>query len=505
MRETEVVRRRRLVIVLGLGAFAAIMVVWRLTNSETGGAEVRPSQGVAGEDPPSIVLILTDDQRWDTLWAMPMVRRHLVDRGIEFTNSFVVNPLCCPSRASTLTGTYPHTTGVWANKPPHGGFSRFRDQSTIATWLHAQGYHTALFGMYLNGYEGTTYVPPGWDRWVAFTSRTRLSDLYYEYRLASDGHITRFGAGPEDYSTDVLADRAVSYIQETKGSLFVYFAPRAPHLPAIPAPRDVGALSQLKPWRSRSYNEANVSDKPSWLRGLLPLEGRVQQSVDDLRRDQLAALLAVDRAVGRIIDALGETGRLDNTMIVFTSDNGFSWGEHRWVGKLTPWEESIRVPLVVRFDPMIERARSDSHPVLNIDLAPTFAQVGGIQVRGVEGVSLVPLIAEEQIRWRANFGIESMKLEWLTNLVASTKPGPQISLPGYCALRTKRYKFVAYTNGELELYDLKTDRFETRNRASDPSLAALVRRLEGRVQEVCDPPPPLSPPGFPPSPPGHKP
>lgn len=487
-------------IVLGLGAFAAIMVGgWRLTNQETEDTEVRPTQGaVAGEDLPSIVLILTDDQRWDTLWAMPNVRRHLVDRGVNFTNSFVVNPVCCPSRASTLTGKYPHSTGVWGNRPPHGGFLRFRDESTIATWLQAQGYQTALFGKYLNGYAGTTYVPPGWDHWVAFASPARLPN-YYRYHLAIDGHITRFGADPEDYSTDVLADRIVSYIQQTKGSLFVYFAPQAPHRPAIPAPRDVGAFSELKPWRSRSYNEANVSDKPSWLRSLLPLEGQVQQYADELRQDQLASLLAVDRAVGRIVEALAETGRLENTMIVFTSDNGFSWGEHRWVGKLTPWEESIRVPLVVRFDPIIEGVRSDSHLVLNVDLAPTFAQLGGIRARGAEGISLVPLLEGKQIGWRSAVAIESMKVEWVTNLVATTKPGHEISIPGYCAVRTDRYKLVAYTSGELELYDLATDPFETRNRASDPSWDALVRRLEGRLQQLCDPPPPRSPPGFPPS------
>lgn len=494
-------RRQRALVVLGLAALGVVVVgASRLDNQASTDSDVEATQpAVPDEDLPSIVLILTDDQRWDTLWAMPMVSRHLVNRGITFTNSFVVNPQCCPSRASMLTGTYPHTTRVWHNKPPHGGFHRFRDESTVATWLHAHGYHTALFGKYLNGYEATTYVPPGWDHWVAFASPTRLSNLYYRYRLAIDGGTTRFGAGPEDYSTDVLADRAVSYIQDTKGPLFVYFAPIAPHRPAIPAPGDAGAMSRLNPWRPRSYNEPDVQDKPEWVRSLLPLEGQLQESIDRLRQDQLASLLAVDRAAGRIIDALATTGRLDNSMIVFSSDNGFSWGEHRWVGKLAPWEESIRVPLVVRFDPVTMRARSDSHLVLNVDLAPTFAQLAGTQAPGVEGLSLLPLLEGKEISWRTDLAIESMELLWRTPLVATTGRGDVVSIPGYCAVRTDRYKLVAYTTGELELYDLKTDRFETRNRASDPSFAAVIRRLEGRMQELCDPPPPGSPAGFPPS------
>ena len=155
--------------------------------------------GAQEEEPPSILLIITDDQRWDTLWAMPEVQRSLVERGVTFSEAFTTSSLCCPSRASILTGQYPHTTGVYRQGLPHGGFKSFDDRSTIATALRAGGYRTGLFGKYLDSYQSDAlagYVPPGWDRWVAF-----VHSQYFGYTLTVDGTIERFGAAVEDYST----------------------------------------------------------------------------------------------------------------------------------------------------------------------------------------------------------------------------------------------------------------------------------------------------------------
>src|SRR5205809_3921053 len=215
-----------------------------------------PANGLAGEgrsDLPNVVVILTDDQRWDTLWSMPTVQSELIGHGIEFTNGFVVNPLCCPSRASLITGQYSHTHGVYTNAGPYGGFQHFAgDDSTIATWLHDGGYWTGFVGKYLNGYRPQDgYIPPGWDRWVA------MNLGYYNYWLNIDGVPAYFGSDPEDYSTDVLGADAASFIRDspTDQPLLLDFAPYAPHGPATPSVTYQDAFSDLPPWRAPSYNE----------------------------------------------------------------------------------------------------------------------------------------------------------------------------------------------------------------------------------------------------------
>ncbi len=213
------------------------------------------------EEPPSILLIVTDDQRWDTLWAMPEVQRSLVERGVTFSEAFTTSSLCCPSRASILTGQYPHTTGVYRQGLPHGGFQSFDDTTTIATALRAGGYRTGLFGKYLDSYQADAlggYVPPGWDRWVAF-----VHSQYLEYTLTVDGTVERFGAAAGDYSTDVLAARTEDFIRSTEGPVFAVYAPPAPHAPAIPSAVDGGLFAGLRPSRPPSFNEPDVSDKPA--------------------------------------------------------------------------------------------------------------------------------------------------------------------------------------------------------------------------------------------------
>lgn len=429
-------------------------------------------------DQPNIVLVLTDDQRWDSLVQMPSVQRLLVDKGTSFTNAFTTDPLCCPSRASILTGTYPHTTGVYRNSARYGGWEAFRDAegSTLATWLRGAGYRTGMFGKYFNGYR-TTEVPPGWERIMALTS---AGPGYFDYSVNDNGTAVDYGNDPKSYATDVFARAAVRFIRTTSRDqpLFLYFAPSAPHLPALPAPRhanaEVGSVV-----RSPAVNEADVSDKPAHIRRL----GRLPQgALDDIAIRGARALLAVDDAIANLVEALHRSGRLEQTLFVFTSDNGLALGEHRWRYKLTPYEETIRVPMVMRYDALMEAPASIDGLTLNIDLAPTFADVAGIDPGSpVEGRSLLPLLRGRETVWRRDFLIESLQID---------RGGNEPEVPTYCALRTSRWKFVRYQTGELELYDLATDPFELENLSGRADRRALTERLESRLRELCDPPPP---------------
>ena len=470
-----VIRSSVVALVVAVGLSAGTLV------ASTGGSVSARSittasfQGVtAGQ--PDIILILTDDQRFDTLWAMPTVRSELVANGVSFSNGYVSNPVCCPSRSSTLTGNYSHTTRVYTNHPKErfGGFPAFDDRSTVATWLQHAGYRTALMGKYLNGYADS-YVPPGWDRWFV----TWDGGAYFDYSANDDGVIRSFGADPNDYGTDVLADQATDLIRSTDQDqpLFLYFAPHAVHGPATPAPRDRGAFANLEPWRPASYDEEDVSDKPAYIRARGALPAAARASIEGFRRDQYRALRSVDRAVSDILDALTDTGRLSNAVIVFTSDNGMMWGEHGWSSKVVPYEESIRVPLVIRADAMIASPHRDDHLVLNIDLAPTFVDLSGATAPRMEGMSAVPLLMSTRAAWRSDFLMEHLQL------------GPG-GVPTYCGVHGRRYVYVNYGTGEEELYDLRVDPFQLTNVVRNRAYVDVLRAQRGRLRQLCRPRPP---------------
>jgi len=433
----------------------------------------RPAAAAPGE-PPDIVLIVSDDQRFDTLWAMPVVSERLAGRGVAFPDMFVTNPLCCPSRASILTGNYSHTHLVYRQAPPFGRFEWFDDRSTLATWLHDAGYTTGLFGKYIDGYQHaavTGYVPPGWDRWVAFVHSAQV-----DYSLTIDGQVHDY-EGVQQHSTEVLADQAVSFIRSGTGPLFVEFAPSVPHAPAIPSPGDEDAFGDLEPARPPSFDEADVSDKPAWVRDLAPLSPDQVAAIDAFRLNQYRSLLGLDRAVGRILDALEQTGRLDDTLILFTSDNGILHGEHRWAKKEAPYEEAIRVPLVMRWDAAgwAAGSRMPGTFALNIDLAPTIAEAAGAPHPSTDGRSLLPVLSGGA-SWRSDFLVEHME---------GTNP-----IPTYCAVRSERWMYVSYTTGEEELYDLRADPYELENVASDPGHRQVLEDRRARLRELCSPVPP---------------
>ncbi len=466
------VTRRAVAIALVAVGLAVALRAWPAPDP---GASAEPRDAR-----PNIVLIVTDDQRADTLLAMPNVRRLLGGHGVTFRNAFVTTPFCCPSRASILTGLYSHHTGVLSDSPPDGGAPAFDDRSTIATWLHDAGYRTGFVGKYLNAYDriGATYVPQGWDEWDAIASEP-IASRYYGYTLNENGTLVRYGSSDLDYSTTVLTRRALSFLDDTSAPFLLELAPIAPHRPATPAPGDDGRFSDVPLERSPAFDEADVSDKP-WRAERPSMSPQAVRFADTLRRSMLDALVEVDRSVGAIVDELRREGMLDDTVIVFTSDNGMLLGDHRLGGKLWPYEGSIRVPLVVR-SPWIDAAQTDDRLALNIDLAPTFAELAGVTpATGVDGRSLADRIRNEREAdpWRTAF-----EVEYLGHAHPAGAP------PDYRGIRTERYVFVEYDTGWRELYDLREDPDELQNLAGDPARASLIRSLRRRLDRLAASPP----------------
>ncbi len=420
-------------------------------------------------DGPNLVMIVTDDQWADTLDVMPNVRTLLGGHGVTFSNAFATTSLCCPSRASLLTGQYARHHGVLDRAPPDGGAQSFRDADTIAVWLRDAGYRTSLSGKYLNGYQQLEegYVPPGWDDWHALAGG---AEEFYGYTLSENGTERTYGDAPEDYFTDVVTDRAIEFIErDDDRPFFTYLTPVAPHFPSIPAPQDVGAFELVPPVRPPSFNEGDVLDKP-WARDHPALTAEETAESDRLRRTALETLLAVDRAVRRLVDALEAAGELEDTAIVFTSDNGYLWGEHRLLGKVWPYEESIRVPLVIRI-PGGEGGLVDDRLVSNVDLPTTLLDLAGV-APGLppDGRSLVPILRGAPTQWR-----QEVLIEYLGHFHDGFLP------PGFTAVRTERHTYVEYEDGGVELYDLAADPFQLTNLAGRPSVAELQAELANRL------------------------
>jgi arylsulfatase A-like enzyme len=422
-----------------------------------------------GRDRPNFVVIVTDDQRWDTLDTMPAVRRLLVTNGVTFTNAFTTTPSCCPSRVSLLTGQYSHHTGVFdgsvGNAP--GGAPAFHDDSSLATWLDDAGYRTGLVGKYLNDYAELPvgYVPPGWDEWFAI-AQPSPQVRYYGYDLNENGEIVRYGDAASEYSTSVLQKKAARFI-DGEDPFFLYFAPIAPHLPAIPAPED--ADGSIPDWDTPpSFDEADVSDKPDG-----GVAERDPAGAREKRTAMLRSLRSLDRAIEAISEAVSEAGLMDETYFLLTSDNGFLWGEHRLTGKVWPYEESIRVPLVIR-PPGLGPTRRADEIALNVDVAPTIADLAGVDV-GLppDGISLVPLLEGERTPPRDRFIVEFL--------------GHAPDVPSYTAIRTTRFLYVEYRDGTRELYDLRKDPFQLQNVLGEGGRggpAELVTRLRGSLMRL---------------------
>lgn len=465
---------------------------------------------------PNILFILTDDLDAASMAYLPKIRALIGDRGVTFSNYFVNVSLCCPSRTTTLRGQYAHNTGILTNGGGNGGFETMFahgiDESTVATWLLDGGYRTALYGKYLNGYPATAparYVPPGWTDWASSIAGNAYSE--YNYTLNENGRPVRYGSSAAAYGTDVYAGKADQFMRKAAAEhkpFFIYLAVYAPHAPATPAPRHANLFTDASAPRPASFNEADVSDKPAFIRDRPILAPRAVATIDDLYRRRLRSLQAVDDAVVKLVDTLTSTGQLNNTFIVFTSDNGFHMGQHRMAsGKQTAYEEDTHVPLLVR-GPGVPAARTVSEFAGNIDLAPTFADMGGVAVPPfVDGRSLLPLVgsAGSTGPWRQAYLIEHWT-QTATAADAAREPldADQIGvappraagrgranqasagargIPEYRALRTPQYTYVEYVTGERELYDLAKDPLELNNLASKAS-AAVLQNLAAQLAKL---------------------
>jgi len=424
-------------------------------------------------------IVVTDDQRFDSMQFMPLINSLIGNDSVQFTNAVVNTPICCPSRASIFTGLYTHNHGVLHVAPPLGGAQAFNDSSTIAIWLNQTGYRTGLFGKYLNSYElvnGGQYVPPGWDDWHAFVElfRGKEAGPYYNYTMNNNGVLNEEGDLPENYSTDVILNKTLEFIQSTPSneSLFIYFAPYAPHLNSVPAPQDVGLFSNIPDWRPPSFNEANVSDKPLWIRSLPLLSNQTITKNDANRRAGLETLQAVDRATAAIINELNATNRLNDTIIIYTSDNGFSWGEHRWDNKFCIYEECVRVPFW--FWTGYTTGRVDNSIISNIDIAPTLADLAGfIPPSKVNGASFANLVINANAPWRNETLIEFDEINPALH-----------DMRTFEAVRTHQYVYAEYVNGDRELYDLVLDPDQLDNKINDPSYASVITTLQGLLNQL---------------------
>jgi N-acetylglucosamine-6-sulfatase len=419
---------------------------------------------------PNFVVILTDDLDMSQVRYMPRVNAELVRRGMTFSESFVSDPICTPSRASLLTGRYAHNHQVRENIAPLGGFKAFErgglEGRNLAVWLEAAGYRTGLLGKYLNGYptpRDSTHVPRGWTDWFALTAPE-----YFDYTVNDNGKTRSFDHAPADYQTDVLSGRAVQFVESADPRpFFLFVAPHAPHLPAIPPPRYEEALNDTKPPRPASYDEADVSRKPRYIRDLPRLTPAVKERTDNLYVARAESLLAVDDLVQAVLRTLETKGLLDRTYVFFSSDNGFEFGAHRMDhGKGDPYEASIRVPLLVRGPRIGEGSSSDAF-VSNVDLAPTLLDLAGVRSPEVaDGRSLGPILLGERPSWRSEILLEGFG-------------GPEDDVPGYQGLRTRSHVYVEYVTGEKELYDLRNDPDELHNLA--PQSLPVGRELKERL------------------------
>jgi N-acetylglucosamine-6-sulfatase len=414
-----------------------------------------------------------------TTELMPRLPALIGQRGIRFERAYVTQSLCAPSRASILTGQYPHNHRVLDNTGVDGGFPAFRagqEPSTIATWLRASGYRTALVGKYMNGYPGpmgADYIPPGWDEWSAQLSDL-TADRYVNYSLNENGKVESFGTSEDDYETDVLSRRAVGFIEHAVADhepFFLYLAPDAPHLPAIPADRH--AMTPIPEWtQAPSFNEADVSDKPAFIRNASLITPHEIYRLERLQSARQRTMLAVEDMLSRVINVLAEKGVLDETYVFFTSDNGLMLGEHRLVTtKNLPYEEAIHVPLMAMGPGISAGARDSEHFVLNIDLAPTLAEIAGVATPdSVDGRSLMKLLrGEAEPQWRREAVSETFSY---TGGVSSV-------------LRTPEYAYTEIESNERELYDMRTDPFQlaSLHRRADP---ALLQALSVRLERVLD-------------------
>ncbi|MGA8219416.1 MAG: sulfatase [Solirubrobacterales bacterium] len=483
----------------------------------------------------NVVFILTDDMTSSELSAMPNVQSLLAAQGTSFNEAYISFPLCCPSRATMMSGQYMHNHGVHGNFPPNGSWTKFRshESNALAVWLANDGYYNVHIGKYLNGYpsgDDTLPVPPGWAEWYGKVSEDAL---YYDYQVIEKTgptaipHLTFYGDQPIDYQTDVFANRAVDFVDDSGRAnqpfwLNLWF--NSPHGPFDPAPRDLYRLSGIPLPKVPGFNEKDIKDKPNWFRkqARKRLTKRQAALIAGERRRQEEQLISVDQAVGRLVQSLSDQGILDDTYIIFSSDNGFFRGEHRIAtGKYLPYDPASRVPLIIR-GPGIPAGGVSNELVWNGDIPQTILQIAsGSRDDSVDGRSLLPFAEQPLLRSTRPVLLEGdtgpggtgaeaahssaararaarvhvagrkgvRNLEQEPDAIKSATNTDKA--PAYRSIRTDRYEYTVYSNGQTELYDMRRDPAQLHSLARDPRYRYVRRWLYTQLVplSICAGPP----------------
>jgi N-acetylglucosamine-6-sulfatase len=453
----------------------------------------------AGTQPPNFVMILVDDQAMNTFKPayMPRTFGDIVDQGTRFRNGIAAPPLCCPDRAGILTGQYPHNHGVFSNIP---GYPDVRDpQDTLPVWLQRAGYHTGLVGKYMNHYtQSVGPAPaPGFDSWFGMMEPFG----YYDYDVSQNGKVQHFGNARSDYSTDLFTRKANQFLRASSQSsdpFLLWLAYEAPHAgktsippcvtPSAAAPPDrasIRAVEDIPLPRPPSFNERNVSDKPKAIRALRRLNQKDIRVITHIWTCALAAVGELDKEVGRVMQELKNDGEARNTIVIYVSDNGYFFGEHRLPeAKADVYEPALNVPFAVRVPRAYRNGppvRTSNAVVTNQDIAATMIDyaerylghsvptcAGPGDCRRMDGRSFAPLVG--------GMGKSPAGRGALVEIRSGQHR--------YHAIRTPRYVYSELATGERELYDLRADPFELRNRAGAPKYAAIRRQLAARLTDL---------------------
>jgi predicted acyl esterase/arylsulfatase A-like enzyme len=456
-------------------------------------------QATSAKGKPNIIFFLVDDLdlKLDTMKYAPKIKKHMADAGATFTQFFISNTLCCPSRSTIQRGQFSHNNKVLTNGGPDGGFQRFLDvgneDSNIATWLQASGYSTVFMGKYLNGYPNQskpTHVPKGWSEW--FSPAKGNAYGCYNYTMNENGKLVEYGSDPDDHINDVMSVKAVDFIsRKSKESnpFFAYISSYSPHSPATPAKRHEKLFPNLKAPRTPNFNEEDVSDKPGRIGAKKKLTDREIAGIDRDYGLRVRSMQSVDDMVENVVKALEKAGQIDNTYLVFISDNGFHLGQHRLPGgKGTAYEEDILVPCYIRGPGIKAGSTVSEYLTGNVDLASTFADMADVTSPDfVDGRSILPLAkGEKQKTWRNAYFIEFypfqrpkaafalMKEGIYEDFDADEDEGRNTSTASYIAIRTKTHTYIEHQTGEKEFYDINKDPWQLENQAekTDKSLLA---------------------------------
>jgi N-acetylglucosamine-6-sulfatase len=435
---------------------------------------------------PNIVFVLADDMSLDQLPYLDKVNALIKDRGVTFDRAYSPYSLCCPARATILSGQYPHNHGVMSNDPPLGGITAFHDKETLPVWLHRAGYNTVLIGKYLNHYNLVAkYRPPGWTSWNA-----TINELQYRvWDQNRNGRRVHF----HRYATHVIAAEtrsAISNFAQRKAPFFLYVSFIAPHAGDPADPDDPpgwstpnvsdgyrDALATTIPPEPASFNEDDMSDKPAYLRSRPKVS---RDAAVEVWQQRTEAMLSVDDAVGSIVTRLRDVGELSSTIVVFASDNGYLVGQHRWRSKAVPYEEATHIPLLIR-GPGFPAGHVTRQLVSLVDIAPTFLRAARARAtRPMDGAPLQQLAADPQFLARRGVVLEAGTAE----LVPDTAPVDRRHRY-YWGIRAPSDKvLVRYATGEREYYDLIADPAELTNTADDPASAAAVSRLSRWLRAI---------------------